>query len=65
MSKALKPASPAAKRRGRPAIQEGTDTVVVNVRMTNPQREKLMRLGGSQWVRTKIDKAADPKDSGE
>lgn len=48
--------------RGRPAIQEGEATVPVTIRMTAPQRSKLAKLGGPQWVRSKIDKAPEPKD---
>jgi len=55
-------AKPAAKRRGRPAIQDGEETVPVTIRMTVPQKDKLARLGGPHWVRAKIDKARDPTD---
>jgi hypothetical protein len=52
-----------AKRgRGRPPIQLGESTVVVPVRMTTPQRDKLGRLGGAPWVRDRIDKAKEPKE---
>ena len=50
---------PAAKRRGRPALQEGEPTVPVVIRMTEPQREKLQRLGGPKWVRDRIDRARE------
>jgi hypothetical protein len=53
---------PAAKRRGRPSLQEGEETVPVTIRMTPPQKGKLARLGGPDWVRAKIDKAPEPKD---
>lgn len=52
---------PAQKTRGRPAIQAGQDTVPITIRMTAPQRDKLQRLGGAQWVRSKIDKAREPE----
>lgn len=55
-------AKPAAKRRGRPALQEGAETVPVNIRLTAIQRDKLARLGGAPWVRAKIDKAREPED---
>lgn len=51
-----------ARSRGRPALQDGEATVPVTIRMTTPQKDKLARLGGPQWVRTKIDKATEPKD---
>lgn len=46
--------------RGRPPLEEGVDTIPVTVRMTAPQKEKLTRLGGSGWVRDRIDKAKEP-----
>lgn len=49
-------------RRGRPALSEGEATVPVVIRMTEPQKDKLRRLGGPQWVRSKLDKAKEPKD---
>jgi hypothetical protein len=51
---------PPTRRRGRPALDEGLETVPITVRLTLPQREKLQRLGGAQWVRDKIDKAKEP-----
>lgn len=35
--------------------------VPVTLRMLPAQREKLQRLGGSAWIREKIDKAREPK----
>lgn len=46
---------------GRPPLQEGEATVVVTTKMTAMQRDKLQRLGGSAWIRERIDKARDPK----
>lgn len=46
---------------GRPRLKDGLDTIPVTVRMTPPQKEKLERLGGSGWVRDRIDKAKEPK----
>lgn len=46
--------------RGRPPLEDGVDTIPVTVRMTAPQKEKLTRLGGSGWVRDRIDKAKEP-----
>lgn len=48
------------KGRGRPRLKDGEDTVPVTVRMTPPQKEKLTRLGGSAWVRDRIEKAKEP-----
>jgi len=48
------------RRRGRPALDVGLETVPITVRLTLPQREKLQRLGGAPWVREKIDKAKEP-----
>jgi hypothetical protein len=36
--------------------------VLVTVLMTPPQKEKYTRLGGSAWVRERIDKAKEPKE---
>jgi hypothetical protein len=32
------------------------------IRLTEPQHEKLKKLGGAPWVRDKIDKAKLPKE---
>lgn len=58
ISMVMKPKPPA--RRGRPALSEGDPTVPVTIRMTEPQRDKLKRLGGPVWVRDRIDKAKEP-----
>lgn len=47
-------------RRGRPSLAEGEATVPVTIRMTEPQKEKLQRLGGPSWIRDRIDKAKEP-----
>ena len=39
---------------------DGVETIPVTIRMTAPQKEKLSRLGGPQWVRNRIDKAKEP-----
>ena len=44
---------------GRKPVKQGEETVTVSLRMTPEQREKLSRLGGAEWVRTKIDKARE------
>jgi hypothetical protein len=52
----------AGRGQGRKPLQEGVETVPVNIRMTTPQRDKLNRLGGAKWVRSRIDKAREPKE---
>lgn len=46
---------------GRKPKPEGEAMVPVTVKMLPVQREKLKRLGGAPWVRTKIDQENDPK----
>lgn len=46
---------------GRKPLKEGQETVVIPIRMTAEQRDKLARLGGPQWIRDRIDKAKEPK----
>lgn len=58
--------TPAAKKKpGRPALEEGAETVPITLRMTPTQREKLARLGGAKWVRGKIDAAREPAEKAE
>lgn len=45
---------------GRKATDGATGLVQVAVRVTQPQREKLARLGGSAWMRGAIDGAPEP-----
>jgi hypothetical protein len=44
---------------GRKPLPEGEAMVPVTVKMQPSQREKLQRLGGSPWVRKKIDQAKE------
>ena len=44
---------------GRKSLKEGVKTVSFPVKMTEPQRDKLKRLGGAPWVRERIDKAKE------
>lgn len=44
---------------GRKPVKQGEETVTVSLRMTAGQRDKLTRLGGAEWVRTRIDKARE------
>ena len=52
----------AGRGQGRKPLQPGQETVTVTIRMTQPQKDKLARLGGPLWVRAKVDKAPEPKD---
>lgn len=45
---------------GRKPVKQGEETVTVSLRMTPEQRAKLARLGGAEWVRTRINKAKEP-----
>ncbi len=47
----------AGRGQGRPRVKAGEETVTVSLRMTSTQRLKLMRLGGTHWVRDRIDRA--------
>jgi len=61
----MKPSIPkhggAGRGQGRKSIKEGEATVTVAVKMAESQREKLKRLGGSKWVRDRIDKSKEPE----
>ncbi len=37
----------------------------VNIPMTDEQREKMRRLGGSAWIRQQIDDAVEPTTAKE
>ena len=51
----------AGRGQGRKPLQPGAETVPVSIKMTTEQRDKLQRLGGSPWVRARIDKAREPE----
>jgi hypothetical protein len=44
---------------GRKPLVPGEPLHPVSIKMTTPQRAKLKRLGGSKWVRDRIDKARE------
>jgi len=46
---------------GRKPVKQGGETVTISLRVTETQREKLARLGGAEWVRSRIDKAKETK----
>lgn len=50
----------AGRGQGRKPLSPGEESVVVTMRMTPGQRDKLVRLGGGKWVRDKVDKAKEP-----
>lgn len=53
----------AAKRpRGRPPKGPAPLDARVEVRLTTAQRDKLARLGGVDWLRSRIDRARAPAD---
>jgi hypothetical protein len=47
----------AGRNQGRKTIVPGEPSVVVSVRMSESQKDKLTDLGGSPWVRQRIDRA--------
>ncbi len=58
----MKPEKPKAKGgkregAGRKSKDGATDLVQVGLRIRADQKQKLSRLGGSVWVRMKIDEA--------
>jgi hypothetical protein len=55
----------AGRGQGRKPLVPGVQTVPVSIKMTTDQRDKLLRLGGSPWVRARIDKAREPSGGGE
>lgn len=46
---------------GRPEVQPEDRLQVVSIRLTGAQKAKLERLGGSAWVREKINRAKEKK----
>ena len=54
---AIKAHGGAGRGQGRKALSDTEPTVIVSVRMTASQKEKLAGLGGSAWMRQRIDRA--------
>ncbi len=53
-------------RKGRPTLPESERaSVAYNVRLTAAQHAKVVRLGGAQWIRAKIDKAWESATQGK
>lgn len=46
---------------GRKSLQGAGQSPVMQVRVTQAQKDKVVRLGGSAWVRSVIDKAKEQK----
>jgi len=47
----------AGRGQGRKPLSPDLQSVIVSIRMTTAQRDKLADLGGSAWVRRRIDLA--------
>jgi hypothetical protein len=60
MLKKLSGRGGAGRGQGRKPLLEGEALQPVSIKMSVPQREKLVRLGGAPWVRSRIDKAREP-----
>ena len=50
----------AGRGQGRKPLQPGEPSILMSLRLTQAQRDKLARLGGAEWVRKRIDKAREP-----
>ena len=63
MSKsAFMPSGVPKRAAGRPYLTEApADTVRLHVCRAEDQREKFRRLGGSAWLRERIERARDPE----
>lgn len=55
----------AGRGQGRKPLEPGQETVTAAIKMSAPQRDKLLRLGGAKWVRGKIDAAREPVEKAE
>jgi hypothetical protein len=49
--------TPAKRPQGRPTVAPEDRLEVVAVRLTEAQKAKLAALGGSAWIRARIDRA--------
>jgi hypothetical protein len=47
---------------GRKPLKEDGPMIVVALRVTHSQREKINRLGGAKWVRDLIDNTPEPTE---
>jgi hypothetical protein len=62
MSKPARPKGAKPDPKPPTARPAADDSVSVTIKMSAQQHEKLQRLGGAEWVRERIDKAALPKE---
>ena len=46
----------------KPKIAGAPATMPVTIKLSEVQKDKLVRLGGAPWVRDRIDKAKEPKE---
>ena len=60
MTKQIENRGGPGRGQGRKPLVDGFPMVPVTVKMTEPQRGKLGRLGGAAWVRDRIDRAKEP-----
>jgi hypothetical protein len=51
----------AGRNQGRKPIKAGDPTVPITAKITQSQKAKYLLLGGSSWLREKIDAEPDPK----
>ena len=52
---------PADRGQGRKSMEGAGQSPVLQVRMTQSQKDKAIRLGGAAWVRGAINRAREPK----
>ncbi len=50
------------KRTGRPRVIQG-ESATMMIRLGKAQRDKVDRLGGSAWIRARIDEAPEPGEA--
>ena len=50
---------PADRDQGRKSLQGGGKSPVLQISVSQAQRDKLKRLGGADWIRSSIDKARE------
>jgi hypothetical protein len=62
MNKKLTGQGGPGRGQGRKPLPEGEAMIPVSIKMKPAQRDKLLQLGGSPWVRERIDKAKVPQD---
>lgn len=53
----MKPKTEKREGPGKPPLSDSEKTVTIRSRVTESQRAKFLRVGGSNWLRKMIDKA--------